>query len=280
MTTIAPNWAVTDTKQSGNYNEGRIRAIDAILIHHWGVDGQRHQDVVDFLCNANRPNRTSAHYVASAGRVTQIVSDRDTAWHCPSWNARGIGIECHPEMTSADFETVATLVAAIRSEHGHLPLSGHQDHYPTACPGRWESQLSRLSARADEILAARQAGRPVSTPKATTTTTALSDGVWGPATTRALQTVLGTPQDGVVSSQDAGREVNVPAAGAGWEWVAHPVGSQVIVALQKRLGVSADGIIGPGTITALQKRLGVTADGYAGAQTVKAMQARLSKGTL
>ncbi|WP_315502931.1 peptidoglycan-binding protein [Actinomyces radicidentis] len=111
-------------------------------------------------------------------------------------------------------------------------------------------------------------------------TDALSDGVWGPATTKALQKILGTPQDGVISSQDQGRKVNVPAAGAGWEWVANPQGSQAIVALQKRLGVGADGIIGPGTIRRLQDHLGVPVDGYAGAQTVKTLQAKLSRGAL
>lgn len=109
---------------------------------------------------------------------------------------------------------------------------------------------------------------------------ALSDGVWGPATTKALQRLLGTPQDGVVSSQDQGRRVNVPAAGDGWEWVSNPQGSQAIKAYQQKLGIDADGIIGPGTIKRLQDHLGVPVDGYAGAQTVKALQAKLSRGAL
>jgi GH25 family lysozyme M1 (1,4-beta-N-acetylmuramidase) len=109
---------------------------------------------------------------------------------------------------------------------------------------------------------------------------ALSDGVWGPATTKALQKILGTPQDGVISSQDQGRRVNVPAAGAGWEWVANPQGSLAIKVYQQKLGIDADGIIGPGTIKRLQGHLGVPVDGYAGAQTVKALQAKLSRGAL
>lgn len=109
---------------------------------------------------------------------------------------------------------------------------------------------------------------------------ALSDGVWGPATTKALQKILGTPQDGVISSQDQGRKVNVPAAGAGWEWVGNPQGSQAIKVYQQKLGIDADGIIGPGTIKRLQDHLGVPVDGYAGAQTVKALQAKLSRGAL
>ena len=109
---------------------------------------------------------------------------------------------------------------------------------------------------------------------------ALSDGVWGPVTTRTLQRLLGTPQDGVISSQDQGRRVNVPAAGDGWEWVSNPQGSQAIKAYQSRLGVAADGIIGPGTIRRLQDHLGVTVDGYAGMETVKALQAQLGQGRI
>lgn len=256
MSTIVPNWAVTDVKQSGNFNAGRSRALDAIVIHHWGVDGQRHQDVVNFLCNANRPNRTSAHYVASAGRVTQIVSDRDTAWHCPNWNARGIGIECHPEMTDADFETVATLVAAIRSEHGHLPLSGHQDHYSTACPGRWEAQLARLSARADEILAAHNAGKPApvvhastasaaGAPVAAKTTTDRQnmltvDGVQGPATQARLEQVMGVTINGV-------DEAHEPAFEALQRFLNTVVSKTDIKNLTGKPQLDVDGVAGPAT---------------------------------
>jgi murein L,D-transpeptidase YcbB/YkuD len=50
----------------------------------------------------------------------------------------------------------------------------------------------------------------------------------------------------------------------------------MVRALQKWLGVSADGYIGPGTIKALQRRFGVTADGYLGKGTAKALQTYLN----
>lgn len=263
MTTIVPNWAVTDVRQSGNFNAGRARALDAIVIHHWGVDGQRHQDVVNFLCNANRPNRTSAHYVVSAGRATQIVSDRDTAWHCPNWNARGIGIECHPEMTAADFEQVATVVAAIRSEHGHLPLSGHQDHYPTACPGRWESQLGRLSARADAILAAHNAGKsaPATTATAHTAPKATApahkapavaktktdkqnmlnvNGIQGGATQARFEQVMGV----AINGKD---EAHEPAFMGLQKYLNKKVSKKDIKNLTGKDQLDVDGIAGKGT---------------------------------
>ncbi|WP_165215255.1 peptidoglycan recognition family protein [Schaalia sp. ZJ1691] len=143
------NRAVTDTAWSPNVRYGRPGRILYIVLHHWGIDGQLHQNVVNLLCS--RAYQLSAHYVASAGRVTQLVPDLVMAQHAgPTGNSYGIGIECRPEMSSGDFETVARLIAEIRREHGHLPIIGHRDVMPTACPGRWYSQLARLSARADD----------------------------------------------------------------------------------------------------------------------------------
>lgn len=107
--------------------------------------------------------------------------------------------------------------------------------------------------------------------------TPAADGYWGAATTRALQKVLGTPQDGVISGQVQGpwnRALTSVQWGRG--------GSQVIAALQRKLGVTADGYLGPQTIRALQKRLGTTQDGVISSpsQMVVALQRRLQKGTI
>lgn len=105
------------------------------------------------------------------------------------------------------------------------------------------------------------------------------DGIFGVNTIKRLQSVLGTPVDGLISSQYSGNREYVPAAGSGWLWSVNPVGSQAVAALQRKLGVEDDGIIGPTTIKALQRYLGVEADGYCGSITVSALQARLNAGT-
>lgn len=105
------------------------------------------------------------------------------------------------------------------------------------------------------------------------------DGIFGVNTIKRLQSVLGTPVDGLISSQYSGNRQYVPAAGSGWLWSVNPVGSQSVAALQRKLGVEDDGIIGPTTIKALQRYLGVEADGYCGSITVCALQARLNAGT-
>lgn len=133
-------------------------------------------------------------------------------------------------------------------------------------------------------------GTGASKPAATTTAkpapapaaSPAADGYWGSTTTRALQRVLGTPQDGVVSSQSAAWRSANTGLTSGWEWVTRPTGSTVIRALQKKIGVPADGLIGPTTIRALQKRVGTPADGVLSAESkaIAALQRRLQKGTI
>ena len=77
------------------------------------------------------------------------------------------------------------------------------------------------------------------------------DGCWGPKTTLLAQQVCGTPADGVVSSQDQCWRSRMPGCTGGWEWVGSAVGSQLVIALQRKWGVAADGIMGPDTINAM-----------------------------
>jgi peptidoglycan hydrolase-like protein with peptidoglycan-binding domain len=83
------------------------------------------------------------------------------------------------------------------------------------------------------------------------------DGVWGAATTRALQHALAVEEDGVL-------------------------GPQTYRALQIRTGLTGrdvDGIVGKQTRSQLQRYLGVDADGIWGRQTALALQRRLNAGT-
>lgn len=112
------------------------------------------------------------------------------------------------------------------------------------------------------------------------------DGYWGRAMTIALQVYFGTPVDGIVSSQDPYWESRNPGLGTGWEWGAGIQGSQLIIAMQKVLGVKRDGLFGPDTANALIKRFKASsgADLYDGrldgpSVTIKAMQRSLNAGT-
>lgn len=101
------------------------------------------------------------------------------------------------------------------------------------------------------------------------------DGNFGPASTERLQRVLGTSADGIISGQgEADRKYHVAlysvAYGRG--------GSDVVRAIQHRLGLVADGYLGPNTIKAIQRHLGLVADGFFGPRTALALQVRLNAG--
>lgn len=123
---------------------GEPRTVTSITIHHWGDNGQQFDVVRDFLCTNNTP--TSAHYVAQDGLVACIVNTADAAWHAGNahGNATSIGIECRPEATDGDYQTIGELVAFIRAAYGDIPLFPHNHWTSTACPGDYD--LTRIDA--------------------------------------------------------------------------------------------------------------------------------------
>lgn len=138
---------------AGSYSPANrsINDIDTIVIHHWGVDGQNFDDVCRFF--AGGPG-TSAHYVVEAGKCAQLVEIKDIAWHAGDWgaNSRSIGIECRPEMSDSDFETLAHVIADIETYyHKSFFIHGHKDFFNTACPGRYYDRLDDLIKRVNEI---------------------------------------------------------------------------------------------------------------------------------
>lgn len=109
------------------------------------------------------------------------------------------------------------------------------------------------------------------------------DGSLGTESVKAMQKWLGTTADGIISGQAESNKKYMPACNnSAWQFTSHanksekPTGSQAIKALQKKLGVTADGIMGQVTIKALQKYLKVKVDGYLGADTAKALQRYLN----
>jgi hypothetical protein len=123
---------------------GYPRTVDYITIHHWGANGQQFGIVRDYLCTNTTP--TSAHFVAMDGQVACIVSPLDAAWHAGNarGNAQSIGIECHPEATDGDYQTIGELVAWLRTQYGDVPLVPHNYWTSTACPGDYD--LNRIDA--------------------------------------------------------------------------------------------------------------------------------------
>ena len=136
----------------GRTYQGVNYAVDKIVIHHWGADGQTFDSVVEWFTNPNCG--TSAHYVVEDRKVACMVNLYDTAYHAGDWfaNLSSIGIECRPEMSDGDLETVCELVAYLYGLYGELPIYPHKYFSSTVCPGRYEAKLNYIKQRALEIL--------------------------------------------------------------------------------------------------------------------------------
>lgn len=123
-----------------------------ITIHWWGRMGQDHDDVADYLCRDG--GNSSAHEVISDGRVTHLIDFDQASWHSGSDEGNGtrIGLECRPEMTPGDLETVAQRCADIEIQLGRsMYYDGHRDWSATTCPGTWYDQLDWIISRVNEI---------------------------------------------------------------------------------------------------------------------------------
>ena len=266
------------TKFTSPNQNARNSKVKSITIHHWGSRGQKFDNVVNWLCQKRAG--TSAHYVVEAGKVACIVDPDRRAWH--AGNSRGnhesIGIECRPEATEGDYATVAALVADLRAVYGNIPLKRHRDWTSTACPGVWDiGKIDRLARGVKPGVSGGGTSAPAPSKPAvsggkltvdgrlgTATVKALQkrlgvaqDGRAGEDTWKALQRLLGTPQDGAVSHQSyRATELGNGVVPRAWRFTGRgSKGSKMVAALQKKVGVKADGIWYQGTTSALQRAI-------------------------
>lgn len=142
-----------ETKLSSNSSPrskyGHSTKPTGITIHHWGSTGQKHDNVVGWLrgkAGGTSNTGSSAHYVTSAGRVTQLVKDSRAAWHAGNNTGNGatIGIECRPEMSDDDWDTLVQLCADLEEVHGSMKYYKHSDWKNTACPGKYANRIGEL----------------------------------------------------------------------------------------------------------------------------------------
>ena len=121
--------------------------ITHICIHHWGIDGQRHERVVAWLrgkAGGTSNTGSSAHYVCSANLVTNLVAESRAAWAAVGANGYAIHIEMRPEMSSGDWSTLVQLCANIEERRGSMQYTTHGRVAPTQCPGRYANRLGDL----------------------------------------------------------------------------------------------------------------------------------------
>ena len=192
--------------------------------------------------------------------------------------------------TQDAIEGVRWAIAHIQEKHpGAKKILGHRDSFEasTACPGNILHGMVRKGVfygskkgggKAPAVPsggASKPAPKPAAKPKpsgkiaedgrlGTVTVKALQkrlgvtqDGRAGEDTWRALQKLLGTVVDGAVSHQSyRATELGNGVVPRAWRFTGRgSKGSKMVVALQKRVGVKADGIWYQSTTSALQRAL-------------------------
>ena len=235
-----------------------------IVIHHWGSRGQRFGNVLSWLCNPQ--SKVSAHYVVEGGRVARLVDESRRAWHAGSNNGNhyGIGIECRPEATEADYATVAALVADIRRRRGDLPLRPHSAFTDTACPGAWDlAKLDRLARGSKPAAPAPAPVKPATPPAFPLPRRPGAMCYYGPAN-GGITSVSGKTRNSLAPD-------DVVLEGRRWR-------SRGLATWQRRMNargysLEVDGRYGPATRRAalnLQRLAGLTQDGKIGPETYAA----------
>ena len=141
---------------SRNYTAGRQgNRISKIVVHYTGTEASAHNNLLYF---SRSSAGASAHYfIDRDGALRQSVSEGDTAWHAGHWgtNLCSVGIEVvsgGSDFTEAQIETLASLVAEIRSRCGigaedvirHYDVTGKLCPAPYVDGGKWAALHARI----------------------------------------------------------------------------------------------------------------------------------------
>jgi N-acetyl-anhydromuramyl-L-alanine amidase AmpD len=117
-----------------------VRAIRKIVVHHTGVD----TTLEKLRASAIRRGYSDIpyHFVITAdGAVHATRPLERMGAHCKGHNADSVGVALMGNLdrvppTEAQVASLARLLADLRREYP-VPVVGHGDLRPTACPGRY-----------------------------------------------------------------------------------------------------------------------------------------------
>ena len=260
---------------------------ESITVHNAWNDASAENEVKYMIGNNKK---VSFHIAVDDKEAVQGIPLDRNAWHAGDGNGKGnrssIGVEiCHSKSGGERFakaeRNAAELIAGMLKERGWGidRVKKHQDWSGKYCPHRtldlgWQRFLNMVR----EYLGGKPApSKPVAPPKPNkpTSNKINVDGSWGQATTKALQKILGTKQDGIVSNQPTiNRKYLYSASSTSWQFkkTGYSAGSNMIRALQKLIGAKVDGWFGKNSVITLQRFLKVKADGSMGPATVRALQ--------
>ena len=291
----------TIQKYHGGYNtqsRGGTR-VSYIVVHYVGAGtSAAGSALANCKYFAGGDRQASAHYFIDDASIYEYADPSIATWHCGDGHGRygitnnnSIGIEvCNNggPYTSAEIDRLTWLVQKLMRDYG-VSASHVVRHYDASrkmCPLYYVQNPSAWNQLHAQITGGSVSGggSTLVVPKSIDV-----DGFWGCDTSIKAQSIIGTPADGIVSSQDDVNQGYCPGCTSGWEWLnGGAVGSQLIIALQKVWGAKSDGFFGPKTINAMiryymARGSGATVeDGRLDAPslTIKCFQRRLNEGVI
>lgn len=271
---------------------GGTRSLNNILyivLHNTGNVGDTAKNNVRFFASGNTRSAGAHFFVSRDGDVQQSIPIKYIAYsvgdsrnghgtyYGKCTNSNSVSIEmcdiASKDASDTQIAAVRTLIAYIKSQCPNIKdIIRHYDVTTKSCPARYLS-----SAKWNKLKSAVTGGTVTTTAYPTEDEKLIVDGYVGPKTVAQWQRTMGTPHDGEISGQPtAMRKYHLNFTNTALVYGVG--GSQLIRAVQTKLGVDSDGKLGPVTIKAIQDYLGVYADGYFGKKTATALQERLNTG--
>ena len=255
-------------------------STEQLVCHHSGVTVlQTVETIHNYHKNTNGWSGIGYHfYVRKNGNIYRGRPENTVGAHCVGANYNSIGI-CFEgnfskeTMGEAQLKAGQELVAYLKKKYGISKVKGHRDFGNTDCPGK-NFPLDKIKTSSDNTSSSTTSTNTSSSNDLTV------DGKWGPATTKRAQQVFKTTVDGIVTDQYACYKNQNPGL-ISFEWKNNPssYGSELIRAIQKKVGATVDGHIGPETIKKMQKYFGTVQDGCVSnpSDVVRALQKWLNK---
>ena len=260
---------------SNNYSKGRSgRKIEKVTIHHMaGVLSAKQCGSI--FQNGSR-SASSNYGIGKNGEIALFVDEANTSYADANWdsNCKSVTIECSNNKTGGDWtvsdavlNSLINLIADIFKRNGikkaikAKTITWHSMYSATTCPGNY--LRSKMNYICDEVNKKLNNTTDTSDKKDEPKKHIIDeDGKWGKDTTKKAQEVFGTTVDGFVTDQYACYKAENPGL-ISFEWLDNPssYGSELIRAIQKKVGATVDGHIGPETIKKMQKYFGTVQDG-------------------
>ena len=277
---------------SNNYSIGRSgRRIEKVTIHHMAGVLTAKQCGSIFQ---NGSRQASSNYgIGKNGEIALFVDEANTSYADANWdsNCKSVTIECSNNKTGGDWpvsdavlKSLISLIADIFKRNGikkaikRETITWHSMYSATTCPGNYLK--SKMDYICNEVNKKLNNTTDTSEKEEEEKHIIDVDGKWGEDTTKKAQEVFETTVDGIVTDQYACYKAQDPGLIA-FEWLDNPstYGSELIRAIQKKVGANVDGHIGPETIKKMQKWLGTIQDGYVSnpSDVVRAFQKWLNK---